>query len=106
MAELHSTSLGKAGSTDVLSFPIEHLTPGEVATSSVGPVVAGDVVLAPEYIRRQAADLGVDELDEFALMVTHGVLHCLGYDHDAEADAVLMEGRERELLARWGRSRR
>lgn len=62
--------------------------------------------LAPAYIRRQAEQLEVGEKDELALMVTHGVLHCLGYDHADEADAAVMEEKERNLLAGWGMTRR
>jgi probable rRNA maturation factor len=39
-------------------------------------------------------------------MVTHGILHLLGYDHVEDDDAERMEARERELLASAGRSRR
>lgn len=39
-------------------------------------------------------------------MVTHGVLHCLGYDHVNDEDALAMETRERELLASFGIARR
>jgi probable rRNA maturation factor len=44
--------------------------------------------------------------DEMALMVAHGILHLLGYDHQDDADAELMEDRERVILAGQGRSRR
>jgi probable rRNA maturation factor len=106
IAQLNSSALGKAGATDVLSFPIEHLVPGVVPDSQGPPIVLGDVFLSPSYIRRQADELGVPEASELALMLTHGVLHCLGYDHVGEDDARQMEGRERELLAAWGMTRR
>jgi probable rRNA maturation factor len=44
--------------------------------------------------------------DEIALMVAHGILHLLGYDHQDDADAELMENRERVILASQGRGRR
>ncbi|MGI8514857.1 MAG: rRNA maturation RNase YbeY [Acidimicrobiia bacterium] len=106
MADLHTHALGKEGPTDVLSFPIENLRPGHVPEETGPPIVIGDVFLAPAYIRRQAEQLEVGEKDELALMVTHGVLHCLGYDHADEADADVMEEKERNLLAGWGMTRR
>lgn len=106
MADLHTHALGKEGPTDVLSFPIENLRPGQVPEETGPPIVIGDVFLAPAYIRRQAEQLEVGEKDELALMVTHGVLHCLGYDHAEEAAAVVMEQKEQDLLARWGMTRR
>ena len=66
----------------------------------------GDVIVAPTYVRRQASDHGVSFEDEMALMVTHGILHLLGYDHVEDEAAEQMESRERELLAKVGRTRR
>jgi probable rRNA maturation factor len=57
-------------------------------------------------VRRQAEEHGVGFDDEMALMVTHGMLHLLGYDHVEDADAERMEARERELLAMVGKVRR
>ena len=45
------------------------------------PLLIGDVVIAPDYVRRQADQYGSDRDDEIALMVAHGILHLLGYDH-------------------------
>ncbi len=100
--------LGRTGPTDVLAFPVEDLLPGVVPDVDPHgpPLVLGDVLVAPAYVRRQAAELGVEFEDEMALMVTHGILHLLGYLHDDEADAVRMEQREIDLLAMVGRTRR
>jgi probable rRNA maturation factor len=104
----NQTALGKDGPTDVLSFPVELLAPGVVPEVDVDgpPLLIGDVVIAPDFVRRQAEDLGVDPLDEMALMVTHGILHLLGYDHTNDVQAELMENRERDILQLVGRSRR
>jgi len=68
--------------------------------------VLGDVIVSPSYVRRQAIDLEVAFEDEMALMVTHGILHLLGYDHIDDDEAERMERRERELLSKVGRTRR
>jgi probable rRNA maturation factor len=106
MATLNASALGGEGPTDVLSFPIDDLVPGQVPVSDGPPIVIGDVFLAPAYIRKQARSLGLGETDEFALMVTHGILHCLGYKHEIDGDAKVMEAREREILASLGLRRR
>lgn len=107
MAELNALHLGKDGPTDVLSLPIEDLTPGSrPETGRDGPpLVVGDVVIAPSVVRAQAETAGVAFDDEMSLMVVHGLLHLLGYDHEHDDDAELMEGRERDLLAAVGVSR-
>lgn len=108
MASYNERFLNREGPTDVLAFPVEELLPGVLPeTDPQGPpLMLGDVVVAPAYVRRQAAKYGVSFEDEMALMVTHGILHLLGYDHIDDSDAERMESRERELLALVGRTRR
>ncbi len=108
MASYNERFLDREGPTDVLAFPVEDLLPGIVPeTDPQGPpLMLGDVVIAPAYVRRQASKFGVSYEDEMALMVTHGILHLLGYDHIDDTDAEQMESRERELLALVGRKRR
>jgi probable rRNA maturation factor len=67
------------------------------------PVALGDVFLCPSEIRRHAADEGVDSESFLFLLLVHGILHLLGYGHDGDDSAELMEDRERELLALDGR---
>ena len=107
MASWNMRALGKSGPTDVLSFPVETFRPGDVPTYVPGgpPLIIGDVVIAPDYVRRQAEQNGMPVDDEIALMVAHGILHLLGYDHEHDADAELMENRERDILASRGRTR-
>lgn len=108
IAEYNARFLGREGPTDVLAFPLEHLRPGEVpvVAGDGPPLVIGDVVISPAYVRRQSAALRVPFEEELALMVVHGILHLLGYDHENDADADRMESREQELLAAVGMERR
>ncbi len=62
-------------------------------------------MICPEVVRSRAEAAAVPFDDEMALMVVHGLLHLLGYDHVDDADAALMEGRERSYLAAVGRTR-
>lgn len=108
MASYNQKFLDRDGPTDVLAFPLEELRPGRVPDHDRRgpPLMLGDVIVAPSYVRRQAAELGVTFEDEIALMVTHGILHLLGYDHVEDDDAEQMESKERELLAKVGKTRR
>ena len=105
MAELNLAHMGTAGPTDVLAFPIDG---GHGGAPASGPaVLLGDVVVCPAYAARANGDDAAsgnrrptgDPADELALLVVHGVLHVLGYDHAHEAEAAAMQTREQQLLA-------
>ncbi|MGH8872131.1 MAG: rRNA maturation RNase YbeY [Acidimicrobiia bacterium] len=108
MASYNERFLDRPGPTDVLAFPVEELLPGVVPDhdSNGPPLVIGDVIVAPAYVRRQASENDVAFEEEMALMVAHGILHLLGYDHVEDDDAELMERREAELLSLVGVKRR
>jgi probable rRNA maturation factor len=88
MEALNSTYRGVQAPTDVLSFACD-------------AELLGDVVMCPQVAAERARGLAVDVFEEMELLVVHGILHLLGYDHANEADAVRMEAREDELLAQW-----
>ena len=108
MAAYNERFLERSGPTDVLAFPVEELMPGVVPDqdSNGPPLIIGDVIVAPGYVGRQAEENDVEFDDEMALMVAHGILHLLGYDHIDDADAEMMERREVELLGLVGVTRR
>ena len=102
MAELNLNHMGSPGPTDVLAFPIDGRS-GRVHLPEQVPLL-GDVVVCPAYAAAQAPDHAGDGHggslgDELALLVVHGVLHVLGYDHQSDTDAAAMQARERQLLA-------
>lgn len=95
--ELNCEWRGADRPTDVISLECERpddssLAPGE-------PCELGDVVLAPAYVERQARSFGTTVADESRLLLAHGVLHLLGYDHLDDAEAERMERLEEEILA-------
>jgi probable rRNA maturation factor len=104
IAEYNDRFLGRTGPTDVISLPIEDLAPGAAPRRDPGgpPLNLGDVFICPEVVRSNAAGAGVPFEAEMALMVVHGFLHLLGWDHQDPGDAERMEQRERELLAEVG----
>lgn len=98
MAELNERYRGKEGPTDVLSFGCDDPC---AVTAPDEPVTLGDVVIAPEIAEDQAAEYGHTIEEELNLLLVHGVLHLLGYDHEDDEDAVVMQERERALLGAW-----
>ena len=105
MAELNNEYLGKEGPTDVLSFPIEDFSDPPVRDPDGPPLLLGDVIICPAVVHGNAAIAAVAFEDEMALMVVHGILHLMGRDHVVDAEAELMEQREREILAMVRRER-
>jgi probable rRNA maturation factor len=59
----------------------------------------GDIVIAVPYSQRQAQELGRSLRDELRLLIVHGVLHLLGYDHATPDDEARMWARQDEILA-------
>jgi probable rRNA maturation factor len=108
IASYNEQFMHRHGATDVLAFPVEHLKPGIVPDRKPGgpPLVIGDVVIAPMIVRAQAEAAGVPYEDELSLLVVHGLLHLLGYDHQGDREADEMEDREQQLLERVGRRQR
>ena len=91
---LNRTFLGRDRTTDVLSFPAGGgLEPGRPHL--------GDLVVSLPQARRQARRARWSLEDELSLLVTHGFLHLLGYDH--EQDSGEMKRLEEDLLARAAR---
>lgn len=112
IAELNGEYRGKARATNVLSWPAFDLAPaieGEAppapeAASSGQPVFLGDIALARETVLAEAAEQGKSPRDHATHLILHAVLHLLGYDHERDADARLMEGLETAALVRAGLS--
>ena len=95
-ADLNQRYRGKAGPTNVLSFPFEP-PPG-----IKGPRYLGDLVICVPVVVREAAEQGKATEAHWAHLVVHGVLHLLGYDHLDETEAQEMEALETRLLANLG----
>lgn len=94
---LNHTHLGKNKPTNVLSFP------GELEPAFPGAdILLGDVILAWETIEKEAERTGKTIPDHMTHLVIHGVLHLLGYDHESEEDANVMENIEVDCMARLG----
>ncbi|RDU23075.1 rRNA maturation RNase YbeY [Anaerosacchariphilus polymeriproducens] len=95
--------------TDVLSFPlIEYATPSdfsEIETKveenfnlETGELLLGDIIISVPKMIEQAEEYGHSLEREFSFLITHSMLHLLGYDHMEKNDAVIMEGKQKQIL--------
>ncbi len=103
MARLNAKYRGKKRPTDVLSFPAEHQGKPELRANPKRKqrgAFLGDIAISPVVARRNARSLGRGLPEELQILILHGVLHLLGYDH--EADRGEMERVEMRLRRRLG----
>ena len=90
--------------TDVLSFPmfereeIPNLKMAEDDSKEQEEMMLGDIIVSVEKVREQAEEYGHSFKRELAYLVTHGMLHLLGYDHMIDEEKVVMRKREEEIL--------
>ena len=97
--------------TDVLSFPEFELTPGQLpgpedADPGTSLIPLGDMVLSMERVAAQAKEYGHSKRRELSYLVTHSVLHLLGYDHlDEGPMKAQMRAREEAIMALLGLER-
>lgn len=95
---LNALYLKRQGSTDVISFPML-----DNSFPAVQPQVLGDVVISVETARRQAQRARVTLDEEIQRLLIHGILHLLGYDHEASrGEGRKMRALEKEILHKTG----
>lgn len=94
----------KSGPTNVLSFPFSD---GADSSLSMLPVKElGDIVISVDTALRESNEFQQSLHDRLTWLITHGLLHLLGYDHElSDADAICMQKKEQELLNRLQHSR-
>ncbi len=86
---------GRDAPTNVLAFPAD-LPP------AVDVPLLGDLVICADVVAREAREQGKAAEAHWAHLTVHGTLHLLGFDHRDDAEAAVMEGEERRLLAELG----
>lgn len=98
--QLNRDYRGKDKPTNVLSFAFEDAEGPDAGDDA--PTMLGDVIVAQETVAREAAEQGKSFDAHFMHLVAHGVLHLLGYDHEADEDAQEMERLETAAMAALG----
>jgi probable rRNA maturation factor len=93
--KLNETYRGATGPTNVLSFPFDEKTPEPL------PLI-GDIVVCAPVVTREAQQQNKDLTAHWAHMIIHGVLHLLGYDHQNDSEAAIMETLETEIMQKLG----
>lgn len=94
--------------TDVLSFPMyerDEIADLKNDTQDEIEKILGDIIVSIEKVKEQAEEYGHSFERELAYLITHGMLHLLGYDHIEEDEKSVMRGREEEILAMLNFSR-
>lgn len=97
MLHLNSTYRQQNKTTNVLAFPSS--IPKEIELEN--PLL-GDVIICPEVLSAESLLLKKSLKEHWSLIVIHGVLHLLGYDHIEDSDALIMQALEIELLTELG----
>lgn len=95
--QLHVQWMNEPGPTDVLSFPMDELRPGKIDAQTPEGLL-GDVVICPQVAEVQAEAAGHDLPQELSVLLTHGLLHLLGFDHAIPEEEAEMFGLQRDLL--------
>ena len=101
--------------TDVLSFPVAfYETPADfdgleeqddVFDPDSGEYMLGDIMISLEKVKEQAKAYGHSELRELAFLTAHSMLHLMGYDHMTDAERLVMEVKQEEILKGLGITR-
>lgn len=110
IATLNSTFRGRSAATNVLSWPALDLFPRApgaapqrvIPTDPFGETALGDIAIAYETVLREAQDAGIPADHHSLHLILHASLHLLGYDHQTDADAEIMEELEVRALAQAG----
>lgn len=108
--KLNRTWRAKDKPTNVLSFPSDPLLLPRSSRGKAGSgreeelAELGDLAICAPVVAREAREQGKPVQAHWAHMVVHGVLHLLGYDHESDSDAAVMEAREARILAQFGYS--
>lgn len=109
IAELNAEFRGKPVPTNVLSWPAEERAaeiegdmPEMPEADMFGTIELGDIAIAFETCAREAEAAGKTLEAHATHLLVHGVLHLLGFDHERDRDATLMEGLETEILGKMG----
>lgn len=107
IADLNAEFRGKPVPTNVLSWPSQERgggDPGAFPEMTITDPEIGDIAIAYETCQREAEAQGKEPADHVTHLLVHAVLHLLGFDHELDADARLMEHWERQILAKLGLS--
>ena len=103
ITELNGTFRDKPRPTNVLSWPDTDLSsPGDWPMKPSPPCFLGDIAIAFETTANEATAADLSLQNHVSHLLLHATLHLLGFDHESDTDAALMEGLEIKALAKMG----
>jgi probable rRNA maturation factor len=107
--ELNSNFRGINKKTNILSWPEKDLSPKVSGTMPMKPepinrepMFLGNLAISFEFVVKEAKKLNKDFYNHLYHLISHGTLHLLGFVHELELDAKIMENKEREILSKVG----
>ena len=86
---------GKESATNVLSFPDEE-------NNEISNICVGEMLICEKILLQEAQESGKKPINHFLHLLIHSFLHIMGFGHDIENDAILMERKEIEFLSKIG----
>lgn len=94
IAKLNNDFRHKDKPTNVLSFPNNE----DLSADEIDPYI-GDIAISYDRILEESKEQGKDLKNHYAHMIVHAILHLMGYDHESDSEAEIMEAKERKILA-------
>jgi probable rRNA maturation factor len=91
--ELNRQYLDRDRPTNVIAFPMQ-----EGDFPDISPALLGDVVVSADTTAAEAENAGIAFSERFDRLIIHGILHLLGYDHEMDGEAAVMEAKSNELM--------
>ncbi|MEW6201861.1 MAG: rRNA maturation RNase YbeY [bacterium] len=96
--QLNRKFLRRRGATDVISFSMDDWgAECGVRSAEWGEILIGDVVICVLHAERDAMEEGISLRRKLEILVLHGILHIMGYDHEKETDRIKMEAKEKQI---------
>ena len=96
--QLNRVYRGKDSPTDVLSFSMNEGSPNPSIKSNIDEYLLGDIVISIETAKKNADQSGHSLLHELNILIIHGLLHLLDFDHNSDEDFIEMKKEENRLL--------
>ena len=97
MTKQHVRWMNESGPTDVMSFPMDDIVLQDSKLRKKQAIL-GDIIICPAVALKDAKEQGINPAYHLVFLITHGVLHLLGQDHQEAAQRVVMQKREQGIM--------
>ena len=97
MTKQHVRWMNESGPTDVMSFPMDDIVLQDSKLRKKQAIL-GDIIICPAVALKDAKEQGINPAYHLVFLLTHGVLHLLGQDHQEASQRVVMQKREQGIM--------